>query len=111
MSEAKIAMGIVVLFSAMTVVADVLIKKAADQNHLGSIFFIGGAAIYGLSAFGWFYALRSMKLATLGGVYSLSTVVMIALAGVFIFGEKLSLLEYAVLTIAVLAILVFWKSL
>ena len=111
MSEAKIAMAVVVLFSALTVVADVLIKKAADQNHLGSIFFAGGALIYGLSAFGWFYALRTMKLATLGGIYSLSTVVMIALAGIIFFGEKLTLLESAVLFIAVLAIAVFWKSL
>ena len=75
MSETKIALAIVVLFSALTVLADVLIKKAADQNQLWSVFFFGGAVVYGLSAFGWLYALRTLNLATLGGIYSLSTVI------------------------------------
>ena len=111
MTETRIALLIVFGFSALTVLADVLIKKASDQNQLWSVFFIAGAVIYGLSAFGWFYALRSINLATLGGVYSLSTVVMIALAGVIFFQEKLHPAEIIVLVVAVLSIIMLWRVL
>ena len=111
MTETRIAMLIVFVFSALTVVADVLIKKAADQNHLGSIFFVGGAAIYALSAFGWFFALRTLNLATLGGIYSLCTVIMIVLAGVIFFGEKLTTVEIVVVAMSVISIAALWRLL
>lgn len=111
MSETRIAILIVLGFSALTVLADVLIKKAADQNQLWSPYFIAGAVVYGLSAFGWFFALRTINLATLGGIYSLSTVVMIALAGVLIFQEKLQLVEIAVLVMALISIVALWRLL
>lgn len=111
MSETRIALLIVFALSALTVVADVLIKKASDQNQLWSGFFLMGALIYGLSAFGWFYALRSLNLATLGGVYSLSTVVMIAAAGVVFFQEKLQPAEILVLVVALISIIVLWRVL
>jgi drug/metabolite transporter (DMT)-like permease len=111
MTETRIAILVVLAFSGLTVLADVLIKKAADQNHLWSIFFLFGALIYGLSAFGWFYALRTINLATLGGIYSLSTVVMIALAGVFVFNEKLATVEYVVLGMSIVSIVALWRLL
>lgn len=111
MSETKIALAIVVVFSGLTVLADVLIKKAADQNQLLSVFFVAGALVYALSAFGWFYALRTLNLATLGGIYSLSTVVMLVLAGVLFFNEKLTTLEIGVLAVAVLSIAALWRFL
>ncbi len=111
MTETRIAIVIVLAFSLLTVVADVLIKKAADQNNLWSPFFVAGAVAYGMSAFGWFYALRTINLATLGGIYSLSTVVLIAAAGVLFFEEKLQLAEIAVLVMAVISIIVLWRFL
>lgn len=111
MTETRIAILIVIGFSALTVLADVLIKKAADQNTILGGFFAAGAAVYALSAFGWFYALRSLNLATLGGIYSLSTVVMIALAGVVFFNEKLTPVEIVVLCVAVLSVVALWRLL
>ena len=111
MTETRIALLIVLGFSFFTVVADVLIKKASDQNQLWSAFFLGGALIYGLSAFGWFYALRSLNLATLGGVYSLSTVIMVAFAGVVFFQERLQTVEIVVLVVAVISIITLWRVL
>ncbi|MEM0988043.1 MAG: transporter [Pseudomonadota bacterium] len=111
MTETRLAIIIVFVFSALTVLADVLIKKASDQNQLWSPYFIAGALIYGTSAFGWFYALRVLNLATLGGIYSLATVVMIALAGVLIFKEKLQVVEIAVLAMALLSIVMLWRLL
>ena len=111
MSETKIAIGIVLLFSGLTVLADVLIKRAADQNQMLGLFFAGGAALYALSSFGWFYALRTLKLSTLGGIYSLSTVVMLVLAGVIFFNEKLTPVEIGVVAVAILSIVMLWRFL
>lgn len=111
MTEPRIALLIVFVFSFLTVVADVLIKKASDQNQLWSVFFAGGALIYATSAFGWFYALRSLNLTTLGGVYSLTTVVLIAFAGVVFFQERLQTIEIIVLVVAIVSIIALWRVL
>lgn len=111
MTETRIALLIILGFSALTVLADVLIKKAADQNQILSPYFVGGALIYGLSAIGWFYAFRALNMATVGGVYALATVILIALVGIVMFKEQLQPVEYAVLSVAVLSILALWRML
>lgn len=111
MTETRIAILIIFGLSALTVLADVLIKKAADQNALFSFNFAAGALIYGVSAAGWFYALRALNLATVGGVYALSTVILIAIAGIVFFREQLQMVELAVLAVAVLSIIALWRML
>ncbi len=111
MTETRIALLIIFAFSALTVLADVLIKKAADQNALFSFNFVAGALIYGLSAIGWFYAFRTLNMSTVGGVYALSTVILIAVAGILFFREQLQMVEIAVLAVAVLSILALWRML
>lgn len=109
MSETRIALIIVIVLSVLSVLADVLIKRAADKNQMLSLDFVLGATIYGLSGFGWFYALRSLKLATLGGVYALSTLVLVVISGIVFFREKLSLLEYGIVAMAVVCIFILWQ--
>jgi len=111
MTDEKIAFIIVVGLSALTVLADILIKKAADQNQMLSLFFVGGALIYGFSAFGWFHALRAINLATLGGIYSLSTVIMLVLSGVLFFDERLKPAEIGVIMMSILSIIWLWRFL
>lgn len=111
MTETRFALLIVLAFGALTVLADVFIKKAADQNQLFSFNFVFGAVLYGLSAFGWFYAFRALNMATVGGAYALSTVILIALVGIIFFREQLQVVEYAVLAVAVISILALWRML
>jgi len=111
MTEQRIGIIIVLAFSVLTVIADILIKRASDKSQLLSISFAVGALIYGLSAFGWFYALKSLKLATLGGIYSLTTVVLIVLSGVVFFGERLNTAEYAVVVMSLISIAALWRYL
>lgn len=111
MTETKIALMIVIAMSAVTVAADILIKKAADLNQLLSVYFVAGAIVYGLPSFGWFHALRSLNLATLGGVYSLSTVLMLVLSGVIFFGEQLRPVEIVVVCVSILSIVALWRFL
>lgn len=111
MTEERIAFLIVVGLSVLTVLADILIKKAADANQIFSVFLLGGALIYGFSAFGWFYALRSINLATLGGIYSLTTVLLLVLSGIVFFDERLRPAEIGVILMAFVSILWLWRFL
>lgn len=111
MASPKIALLIVIAFSAVTVLADIFIKRAADRQQMLSFDFALGAVLYALSAVGWFYALQSMKLSTLGGVYSLTTVVLVVISGIVFFGESLTIVEYAVIIVAVAAIVALWRFL
>lgn len=111
MTETRIALLIIFVFSAVTVLADVFIKKAADQNQLFSFNFVIGAFLYGVSAFGWFYAFRSLNMATVGGVYALATVILIAGVGIIFFREQLQIVEFAVLAVAVISIIALWRML
>jgi len=111
MSEERIAFLVVIALSALTVLADILIKKAADANQMFSFFLLSGALIYGFSAFGWFHALRSINLSTLGGIYSLSTVIMLVLSGVIFFGERPKPMEIFIIVMSIVAILALWRYL
>jgi small multidrug resistance pump len=59
--------------------------------------------------FGWVFALRHIKLASIGVVYSLSIVVLLAALGVFVFGETLNRFEILGFGFAVAAILLLGR--
>lgn len=95
-----------VAVAAVTVLGDYYLKLA---SQLGSPFwnrwFVAGLMIYSASAFGWVFAMRHMKLATIGVVYSLSTVLLLAALGVVVFGEALNRYEIAGIGFGVVSIL------
>lgn len=80
--------------SVMTVLADVFIKHASLKNAFsGWKMLLLGAIIYGLTAFGWFFVMRKIKLSTLGVLYGVSCIVLLTLVSVFYFREKITFLE------------------
>lgn len=66
--------------------------KQNDRDHSKPNSY-AGFLIYGLCAFGWLYAMRHMKLAMLGVVYSLATVLPLAVLGLLVFGEPSKIYE------------------
>ena len=81
MSGAALA-GIVLFIAAVTILGDYFLKLASQQTPmLGNRWFLAGAAIYVCSAFGWVFVMRHMKLATIGAVYSVSTVLLLTAMG------------------------------
>jgi len=93
--------------SLITVFADAIIKHASLQNAFsGWHMLILGAVIYGLTAFGWFFVMRKIKLSTLGILYAVSVVVFLTLVSVFYFKEKVSSIEIFAICMAIISLVI-----
>lgn len=111
MTEPRLALLVVIALSALTTVADVLVKKAAEDDRIASGYMFMAVIIYGGLGFGWFFTLKHMNLATLGAVYSLITVILLVAVGTLLFGEKLNATEIVVIVMAFVVLLAFWQRL
>ncbi len=104
MSSEIIALAVVVIFSAIGVAGDSFINIAGnDQSRIKWAYFFVGFAIYAFTAFGWLFAMRHIKLATLGVYYSLTTIILLALVGNIFFREKLNAAEVIGILFAIVA--------
>ena len=65
-----------------------------------------GAVIYGLTAFGWFFVMREIKLSTIGVLYGVSCIVFLTLIGVFYFKEKINLMETFGVFLAIISMVI-----
>lgn len=93
--------------SIITVFGDGLIKEASLQKGFaGWQMLIMGAVIYGLTAFGWFFVMRRIKLSTLGVLYGVSCIIFLALVSVFFFKEKLNPMEIFGIILAIISLLI-----
>jgi undecaprenyl phosphate-alpha-L-ara4N flippase subunit ArnF len=85
---------LVIILTLITVAGDYFIKRASlRQGYSGWNFLLIGALIYALTAFGWFYLFRKIKLANSTAIYGASAIIFLTLIGFFIFGEKLKFIE------------------
>lgn len=93
--------------SAVTVFADALIKYASLQKAFtGWQMLVLGAVMYGLTALGWFFVMRKVKLSLLGVLYAVSCVILLTLVSVFYFKEKISSTEIIGITMAVVSLII-----
>jgi drug/metabolite transporter (DMT)-like permease len=89
-SPNMIGISLVLALSVAGVLADAALKVASGKaNATSSGYFLIGAFIYALTAFGWVWAMRHLKLAQLGAFYSVSTALLLAVVGVVFFQETL----------------------
>lgn len=96
------AVLVVALLSLMGVVGDFFLKLASEQQHaIWNRWFPIGVVIYACTAFGWVVAMRHMKLATIGVVYSLCMILLLAAVGTVVFKERLNVAETAGIAMAV----------
>jgi small multidrug resistance pump len=99
-----------IAIAAFTVAGDYFLKLASLRpSPLKNSFFLAGLVIYALCAFAWVYVMRDTKLATIGVVYSISTILFLTALGLFAFNEHLSGREIAGVGCAVAAILLLCK--
>ena len=97
-----VAVLVVALLSLMGVVGDFFLKLASEQEQaIWNRWFPLGAVIYACTAFGWVVAMRHMKLATIGVVYSLCMILLLAALGTIVFKERLNAAEAAGIAMAV----------
>ena len=97
-------MYIMILMTSLLILADYLIKKATISANHFTVLMSAAVMLYAISPFGWFYVLSSYKLVSVGAIYSIMTIVMLALIGVVFFHEHLSRQEMAGLVLAFLSI-------
>jgi multidrug transporter EmrE-like cation transporter len=91
--------------SAVGIVGDYFLKRASDDaNPLLTRSFMVGLALYSSTAFAWVYVMRHLKLATIGVVYSVCMILMLAGMGVLVFGESLNRYEVVGIGLAIAAI-------
>lgn len=102
MDRSILAVLVLVLLSIVGVLGDYFLKLASNQERLiWNGWFPLGLVVYSLTAFGWVYAMRSMKLATIGVVYSLCVVLFLAVMGIVLFKERLTYSEAAGIVMAI----------
>jgi TRAP-type mannitol/chloroaromatic compound transport system permease small subunit len=86
MNQAYIAILIAITLSSLGVLGDYCLKIASNnESALQTRWFIFGVVILASTAFGWVYTMKHLKSGTIGVVYSVSTVVLLALVGVTFF--------------------------
>jgi drug/metabolite transporter (DMT)-like permease len=71
--------------------------------------FILGFMIYALTAFGWFYVMKNIKLATLGVFYAISTIIFLVLVGIFYFRESLNVYEIIGIGLAIVSLVILGR--
>jgi len=97
--------AVVIAIAAITVAGDYFIKRASMESRvIQNRWFLAGTALYILGTFGWVFIMPHMKLATLGVVYSLTLVFLMAILGVVVFGETLNRYEVVGFALAAIAI-------
>ncbi len=104
---------LIVMLEVISIFADYLIKRASLQaGWLGWRPLLAGGFIYGLTAIGWFYAMRTFKLFTINLFHSFLVIAASVLMSQFIFGEKLTNREVVgiVLGIASIVLLIRFKE-
>lgn len=94
MEKTLVAVLIAVLLSAVGALADYFLKLASGEaNIVWNKWFAVAFAIYSSTIFGWVFVIKSMKLASVGVVYSVCMVLFLAVLGVVVFKERLSYME------------------
>jgi small multidrug resistance pump len=94
-----------ITISFVVLIGDYFLKLAGSRETVVEPrLFVIGFAIESLTTFGWFYAMKHLKLATVATYYSVLTVLLLATLGFFAFDEQLNLGEIAGIGAAIAAL-------
>src|SRR5215831_1951208 len=106
MGRATVAVVVAVVMSGVGIAGDYFLKRASErESPLASQAFLVGLVLYASTAFAWVFVMRHLKLATIGVIYSVCMILMLAGMGVLFFGEKLNAYEVTGIILAIAAIL------
>lgn len=100
-----LAVAAILGLAVLGTLADIALKTASQSPRpLLSQWFVAGAAGYALTAVGWVFVLRHLKLAAVGGIYCVATMLLLAIAGALVFRETLRASEIAGVALAVASV-------
>ncbi len=110
MDKILFSLLLIVFLSLIGVIGDFFIKLSGSGTKFIELkWFIIGFVIYALTAFGWFYVMKNIKLATLGVFYAISTVIFLTIVGVFYFKEHLSVYEIVGIITGIISLILLGK--
>ncbi|PIS39071.1 MAG: hypothetical protein COT34_00325 [Candidatus Nealsonbacteria bacterium CG08_land_8_20_14_0_20_43_11] len=110
MTPTFIALIISMSLCVLAVLGDSFIKQASLKiGFTGWKWLLAGMAVYFFGSMGWFFVLRKVKLFTAGVWYAVGSVVLVTLASVFIFKEKISLLEIFAIFLAIASLVILYR--
>ena len=102
---------VLVLVAVASLVADYFIKTAAlSSAGIHNPRLALGAIVYGLTAIGWFFLMRSHSLAMVAVIYTAMTTVVLVAMGYFLFDEGFGKREALGVTFAVLALSTMYRG-
>jgi drug/metabolite transporter (DMT)-like permease len=101
------ALLVLVPITVATIAGDYCIKIASGSQSQSSHFMlIAGASLYGASSLGWFVLMHAHSLATIGVLYSATTIIMLAALGHFVFNEPTSTTQLLGLLLAIISVVI-----
>lgn len=110
MNKAFISILFIVIATLIGVGGDMLIKQAALQRQFsGWPWLVGGAVVYGLTAFVWFFVFRYEKVSIIGALYSITIALILFLLGVFFYKEKVTPWEVAGLVMGITSLIILFR--
>jgi small multidrug resistance pump len=105
MNQTYISISVAVILSLVAVAGDYFLKVASNNDQsINTVWFVLGISTIASTAFGWVYTMKHLKLASIGAIYSVSTVVLLALVGAIFFHENLSHYEIIGLVMAIISL-------
>jgi drug/metabolite transporter (DMT)-like permease len=110
MSKLLVPFLVIGLMGIITVTGDFFMKIAGNTNKfIVWKWFVLGFILYSITAFGWFWVMKYMKLSTVGVFYAISTVLLLVILSVFYFKESLNGYEAAGIVSAVISLGLLWR--
>ena len=98
---------ILLVITGATLLGDYAIKVSGQRPAgLLSFEFATGMVLYCLPAIGWFFLMKTHTLAVIGVLYSISTIMLLVVLGVFVFKEPFGMRDAIGVGLAVLAVVV-----
>jgi drug/metabolite transporter (DMT)-like permease len=102
MEKTTLAVLMTLVFSVVGVAGDYCLKLASGEPQwFKSRWFYVGFTLYALTALGWVFAMKYLKLATIGVIYSVTMILLLTAIGVIGFQESLNAYEVAGLAMAI----------
>jgi multidrug transporter EmrE-like cation transporter len=101
-----LAIAVAALMSAVGILGDYFLKRAsAADQPLATRSFLIGFVLYASTAVAWTYVMRHLTLATIGVIYSMCMILLLALMGVVVFDEPLHRSEMVGIVLALAAMI------
>lgn len=99
-----------IALSLIGVLGDTLIKRSGNGEEFINVkLFFLGLLVYALTAFGWFFVMKHVKLSTLGIFYAVSTALFLLAIGILYFDEKLNNFEIIGAVMGIGSLILLWK--